>query len=122
MYYPEWKYFYSVLRLVHSDDLKAQVPLQAEAVRKLTTEQQKLELNSRICNTINSDSGKRYCKNQEKVKEQEELEDDGWGTPDPMRNTFKNKVFAYNDNYVNNQNQLVDYAIRLKSNKNTTNA
>lgn len=98
-YCPKWKKYYSVIDIIHSYDLKEQIPLQAEDVRKLSFEQQQKELNTQTHSGIMGYAETKYDKNLKEYNEYMHPEDDEWGTPNPM----ERKPFIYNENYLFNQ-------------------
>ena len=105
---PEWKFFYPVFYLVHSNDFKDQLPLQTEEIKKMTLEQQRLELNSKICKTLEQSAEKKYLKNQKEYQDYLNVPE-GWGDPNPME-----KPYVLKDNYVQNQKKLIDYTIKIE--------
>ena len=104
---PSWKMFYPVLHIIHSDDLTEQLPLQAKEVRELSKEDQMIELNKRVSAGIENHVEKEYDKNQKKIEEYNR--NDGWGTSNPM----ERRPFSYKKNFVEVQNKLIDYTVRL---------
>lgn len=109
--YPEWKFFYPVFYLVHSDDFENQLPLKAEEVRKLTMEQRRLELNSKICDSLERSVDNKYVKNQKQLQDYYNVPD-GWGDPNPME-----KPFVLEGDYTIKQKKLIDYTIKLDEKK-----
>ena len=105
---PEWKFFYPVFYLVHSNDLEEQLPLKAEEIKKLTLEEQRLELNAKICKSLERSAEKKYLKNQQEYQEYLNIPE-GWGDPNPMK-----KPFVYKDNYIEIQKKLIDYTIKIE--------
>lgn len=105
--YPEWKFFYPVFYLVHSDDFENQLPLKAEEVKKLTMEQRRLELNSKICDSLERSVDNKYAKNQKQLQDYYNVPD-GWGDPNPME-----KPFELEGDYTIKQKKLIDYTIKL---------
>lgn len=110
MYCPRWEKYYPVFDIIHSCDLKEQVPLQAEEVRKLSFRQQQLELNVKTHDGCMSYTKNRYNKNLKEYNEYMSPEDDSWGVPNPM----ERKPFVYEKNYLDNQDVIAKNVIDIK--------
>lgn len=108
---PEWKKYYPVIYLIHSDDLEEQVPLQAEEVRKLTAQQQRLELNARINQKLEQGITNDFNKTQKRYDDYME-ENDDWGGGDPAKRPFR-----YRDDFVEKQKKLINYTININNKK-----
>lgn len=110
-YCPEWKFFYPVFYLVHCTDLEKQLPLKAEEVRKLTAEQQRLELNAKVCKTLRQSIEGNFERTQNNYNEYMKGSPE-WGEANPMHKPFK-----YEDDFVEKQQKLIDYTIKINDEK-----
>ena len=115
-YCPRWQKYYPVFDIIHSCDLKEQVPLQAEEVRKLSFRQQQLELNTKTHDGCMGYAKNRYNKNLKEYNEYMKPKDDNWGTANPM----DRKPFLYEKNYLANQEIIAKNVICIANTPDAT--
>lgn len=126
----EWNYVYSHIRIIYlENEIKRQIPIKAEEIRKLSTEHKRIGLNNTVVDSLNMQLQKKYEKMQAEYDEIEMLigdtnntpnnsnADDDWGENNPMDNPTSentNNAIVYSQDFVDIQKQLTDYLIKLK--------
>ena len=112
-----WDRCYPQLRVVYIDNIAKQIPLKAEEIRQLSTEDRKTQLNAEIIKCLNSQAEKKYEDNWNKFLESEGNRLD---REQPMNDPDKflievdeEKPFLYRSNYVEIQRALADYLLNI---------
>lgn len=117
-----WDRCYPQLRVVYIDNIAKQIPLKAEEIRQLSTEDRKTQLNAGIIKCLNIQAEKKYEDNWNKFLESEgdRLDREQAMEAEQMNDTDKflievdeEKPFLYRSNYVEIQRALADYLLNI---------
>ena len=117
-----WDRCYPQLRVVYIDNIAKQIPLKAEEIRQLSTEDRKTQLNAEIIKCLNAQAEKKYEDNWNKFLESEgnRLDREKGMVTEQMNDVDKflievdeEKPFLYRSNYVEIQRALADYLLNI---------
>ena len=121
-----WDRCYPRLRVVYIDDIAKQIPLKAEEIKRLSTEDKKTQLNAEIIKCLNTQAEKKYEDNWNKFldgesdrlsKQEEKVDklstDTSADTNEFLIESKKEKPFLYRSNYVEIQRALTDYLLNI---------
>jgi hypothetical protein len=112
-----WDRCYPQLRVVYIDNIAKQIPLKAEEIRQLSTEDRKTQLNAEIIKCLNAQAEKKYEDNWNKFLESEgDRLDREQAMNDPDKfliEVDEEKPFLYRSNYVEIQRALADYLLNI---------
>ena len=107
---------------MYIDNIAKQIPLKAEEIRQLSTEDRKTQLNAEIIKCLNIQAEKKYEDNWNKFLESEgdRLDREQAMEAEQMNDTDKflievdeEKPFLYRSNYVEIQRALADYLLNI---------
>ena len=109
-------------QVVYIDNIAKQIPLKAEEIRQLSTEDRKTQLNAEIIKCLNAQAEKKYEDNWNKFLESEgnRLDREKGMVTEQMNDVDKflievdeEKPFLYRSNYVEIQRALADYLLNI---------
>ncbi len=106
-----WNYVYSHIKIIYlENEIKRQIPIKAEEIRKLSKECKMLGLNGTVVNSLKTQIQTKYEKAH---AEYEKIKNDEWGAPNPMSEAANNAKI-YSEDFMDIQKQLIDYLVKLK--------